>query len=222
MLNRHVVSAALRSVSWSVLAAAGCVILCGCRAADRYGEYNAAYFQATTDVLHLQEPRATFVRFVEGQLRTYNERLAARRDEQIRADCDAGTLMEIISGSRRSDYRAHTALLLLALHQQSENTVAFVKGIANEPLTPGFSRLFAALVLAYWGDGGCKDYLHDVLKHGLASSSGFEYSYAGLGLLMLDDLPADFRFRDVPSPKFGYLDDRQRESPPAIQESPTK
>jgi hypothetical protein len=229
MLYRHVVrtASALRRTSWLTLMAAGCVILCGCRATDRYAEDNAAFFHARTNptnhALLLSYPRLMFVDFVKENLHTYNEELAARRDDQIIADCDAGTLMEIVGDSRLSDhdYRAHAALLLLAFYQ-SEDTVSFVNRIANEPLTPGFSSLFAALVLAYWGDGECKDFLHDVLKQGLRSSSGVEYSYAGLGLLMLDDLPADFRFRDLPNPIFWYLDGRRREPPPAMQTSPTE
>jgi hypothetical protein len=193
------------------------VLLCGCRAVDRYGDYNAAYFQAVLDTSHTGNAQATFLRFVEGQLGGYNGRLAGRGEEQIRADCPKDSLIEMVHRDR--EYRARTALLLLSL-RRSEDSISVVKTIANNRSTPGFTRLFAALVLAYWGDGECKEYLHEVIRHGLQSSSGFEYSYAGLGLLMLGDLPPDFRFRNVPNPMFLHLDDQTEPIQPAPSASP--
>ena len=100
-----------------------------------------------------------------------------------------------------------TALLLLSL-RKSDETTQIVRTIFRDTSERVFTRIFAALALAYWGEDEAKGFLEDVLEHGAMSSSGFEYSYARLGLCLLGGLPGDPRLHNAPNPLFPHLDDR--------------
>ena len=163
--------------------------------------YSDAYFTGVLHALAGREPQTTFVRWVQSNLKWYNEKSAP--GGRIRADCPAEALVPIVKGSD-DEHRTRVALLLLSLRSPDECKDA-VKAFFNDRSRRPFSRIYAALVLAYWGEQDGKAFLHHVLKHGGMSSSGFGYSYAWLGLYLLDDLPEDFSFSNLPDSMFGHL-----------------
>ena len=163
--------------------------------------YSDAYFTGALHALAGREPQTTFVRWVQGSLKWYNEKSASR--DRIRADCPAETLIPIVTGAA-DEHRIRAALLLLSLRSPDECKEA-VKAFFNDQSRRPFPRIYAALVLAYWGEQDGEAFFHHILKHGGMSSSGFEYSYAWLGLYLLDDLPEDFSFSNLPDSMFGHL-----------------
>lgn len=192
-----------------VLAAALCVVIHSEALSGEVSvrDYNDAYFTGALHALAAREPQTTFLRYVQTNLKRYNDKLTSK--DQIRADCPAKTLISIVTKSADED-RTRIALLLLSLRSPHE-CKDVVQMFFNNKSKRSFSRIYAALVLAYWGEQDGKEFLHHVLKHGAMSSSGFEYSYAGLGLYLLGDLPEDFRFSKVPNPLFPHLDNRLRQ-----------
>jgi HEAT repeat protein len=187
--------------------------LVGCRD-NSVREYNTAFFDGVAAATGSKEPRATYVRFVGVRLNHYNEKVASNADERIRANDSIETLLRIVAerGNRHrpqpAELRLETVICLLSL-REDERSFEVLRQILNDDQEHGFVRIHAALALAYRGDKTTKPFLEKVLKGDfISSSSGFELSYAALGLHLLGELPAEFKFGDTFNPLFPHLDNR--------------